>query len=54
MSRTTTREIIKVCADLARMDRKGKMEVLRYLQDEIQQEPNPPKEPVTDKEGGEQ
>lgn len=35
MSRTTTRDIIKVCADLARMDRKAKMEVFEYLNEEL-------------------
>lgn len=33
--RTTTRDIIKVCADIAKLDKKGKLEVLRYLQGEL-------------------
>ena len=52
MSRTTTREIIKVCTELARLDRKGKMEVLEYLTDEVAKQ-DTKKKPVTYKEGGE-
>lgn len=37
MSRTITRDIIKVCAELARMDRKAKIEVFEYLHDELKQ-----------------
>lgn len=35
MSRTTTREIVRVCTEIAKLDKKGKMEVLCYLQDDL-------------------
>jgi hypothetical protein len=66
MARTTTREIIRVCADLAKLDRRAKEEVLAYLQDELKDraprenslakyltDPSN-KKPATYPEGGEQ
>lgn len=38
MSRTTTREIVQVCTELAKLDRKGKAEVLHYLQTELKKQ----------------
>lgn len=35
MSRTTTREIIQVCTELAKLDRHGKLEILNYLETEL-------------------
>jgi hypothetical protein len=38
MSRTTTREIVRVCADIARLDRKGKVEVFNFLHEELRKQ----------------
>lgn len=56
MARTTTREIVRVCADIARLDRKGKQEVYDYLKEELTQvrfDAKPKKEPVTYTKGEE-
>ena len=50
--RTTTREIVRVCAEIAKLDKKGKVEVLHYLQEEIERQA-PAAKPVTYVEGGE-
>lgn len=39
MSRTTTREIVKVCTELAKLDRRGKEEILHYLQEDLKKSP---------------
>lgn len=53
MSRTTTREIVRVCADIAKLDRKGKQEVFAFVCEELAPtgaSPASPPEPVTHKE----
>lgn len=53
MSRTTTREIIQVCTELAKLDRRGKLEILNYLETELAKPAVERKKVATYKEGTE-
>ena len=51
MSRTTTREIVQVCTELAKLDRRGKEEILHYLEGELSRPIVERKKVVTYREG---
>ena len=51
MSRTTTREIVQICTELAKLDRRGKEEVLHYLETELAKPVVERKKAVTYQEG---
>lgn len=54
MSRTTTREIIQICTELAKLDRRGKLEILNYLETELAKPAVERKKVTKYSEGGEQ